>query len=134
MIRIWREFIERMRESFTMEVVDDVYVSIVWKRPPTFTGQATLEIREAVLEYLEQGQRLFLFDLRKTKGANSWGMGNLYGSVVCIQEAGGGAVLLLRKNKFFEILKLVGADASYRIEFEHKPALERLVGSHYGTA
>ena len=125
----WRKIFSWAPGMYSIENIDDAYVSIVWNRSRYFVGPETLEIKEAVESYLSQGHRLFLFDLRKAKGVNSWSLGFLFGSVASIQKSGGRAVLMLCRNKVWETLELIGAAERFTIEFEPKEALDNLLGS-----
>jgi anti-anti-sigma regulatory factor len=124
----WQKILGGPPELYSIKIIDDAYVSIAWNRSRYFVGPATLEIREAVEGYISQGRRLFLFDLRKAQGLNSWSVGFLFGSVASIQKAGGRAVLLLRKNKVWETLELIGVADHFTIEFEQDRALDSLCG------
>ena len=101
---------------YTIEVFDRMYVAVVFKRMAAVRDFMPVEIKQAVFDLIDQGERRFLFDLRRIRRTNGFCLEQLVYSFRKINESGGKAVLVLGRNRVLDMVLKAELDRVFKVE------------------
>jgi len=111
-----------------VEVRQKGKVSIVDVKGKLTVGDGHTQLRETVKGLLDEGRRLFVFNLRDVPFMDSSGLGETAACKMRVSRNGGVIKLVLREpSKVREVLKITGLDHAFEIYDDEGEALASFI-------